>query len=53
VQDWIELYQNRGFEGLKPAPRSDAGRPRAIPEQVQDLLLALRAERPGASLDSL
>lgn len=53
VRDWIELYQTRGFEGLKPGPRSDTGRPRAIAEEVQDLLLALRAERPGASLDSL
>jgi putative transposase len=53
VRDWIELYQRHGFDGLKPGPRADAGRPRAIPEPVQELLLALRAERPGASLDSL
>ena len=53
VRDWIELYHNHGFEGLKPSPRADAGRPRAIPVEVQDLLLALRAERPEASLDSL
>ena len=53
VRDWIELYQSHGFEGLKPSPRADAGKPRAIPEPVQELLLALRAERPGASVDSL
>ena len=53
VRDWIELYQRHGFDGLKPRPRADTGRPRAIPEPVQDLLLALRAERPSASLDSL
>lgn len=53
VRDWIELYQTHGFEGLKPSPRADAGRSRAIPEEVQDLLLKLRAERPSASLDSL
>ena len=53
VRDWIELHQTHGFEGLKPSPRADAGRSRAIPQEVQDLLLALRAERPGASLDSL
>jgi putative transposase len=53
VRDWIELYQRHGFDGLKPRPRADTGRPRAIPEPVQDLLLALRAERPNASLDSL
>jgi transposase InsO family protein len=53
VRDWMELYRNHGFEGLKPGRRADAGRPRAIPQEAQDLLLALRAERPGASLDSL
>lgn len=53
VRDWIELYKTHGFDGLKPVQRVDAGRSRAIPEQVQELLLSLRAERPGASIDSL
>jgi len=53
VRDWIVLYQIHGFEGLKPGPRADVGRSRAIPEEVQELLLQLRAERPEASLDSL
>ena len=53
VRDWIELYQTHGFDGLKPGRRADAGRSRAIPEPVQDLLLKLRAERPDASIDSL
>jgi transposase InsO family protein len=53
VRDWIVLYQSHGFEGLKPGLRADAGRSRAIPEPVQELLLQLRAERPGASIDSL
>lgn len=53
VRDWVTLYQRHGLEGLRPSPRSDAGRPRAIPEPVQELLLSLRAERPRAALDSL
>ncbi len=53
VRDWIELYQRHGLDGLKPCPRVDVGKPRAIPEPVQELLLALRTERPGASIDSL
>lgn len=53
VRDWIVLYQTHGFEGLKPGPRADAGRSRAIPEEAQELLLKLRAERPEASIDSL
>ncbi|MGH3632143.1 MAG: DDE-type integrase/transposase/recombinase [Sciscionella sp.] len=53
VRDWIELYQRHGLDGLKPGVRADLGKPRAIPEPAQELLLALRAERPGASIDSL
>jgi transposase InsO family protein len=53
VRDWLVLYQTHGFDGLKPGLRADAGQSRAIPEEVQDLLLKLRAERPEASIDSL
>ena len=31
ARDWVTLYQRHGLEGLRPSPRSDAGRPRAIP----------------------
>lgn len=53
VRDWLALYLAMGFEGLKPQPRCDTGRSRALPEPVQDILLALRAERPRASVESL
>jgi transposase InsO family protein len=53
VRDWIAQYEALGFEGLRPAQRRDAGRARAIPEKVQELLLKLRAERPKASVRSL
>lgn len=53
VRDWLALYKAMGFEGLKPRPRCDAGQSRALPEGAQDLLLALRAERPKASVESL
>ena len=53
MRDWAAAYQAMGLDGLKPVPRSDAGSSRAIPETVQDLLLAMRKERPKASVDSL
>lgn len=53
MRDWTEAYRAMGLDGLKPQPRSDAGSSRAIPETVQDLLLAMRRERPKASLESL
>jgi transposase InsO family protein len=53
ARDWVGLYEAMGLDGLKPRSRSDRGSSRAIPEVVQDLLLALRQERPKASLESL
>jgi len=53
IREWVGLYQAQSFEGLKPVPRADAGTSRAIPDQVADLLLALRRERPKASVESL
>lgn len=53
IRDWMGLHEAMGFDGLKPVPRSDAGRPRRIPEDVQDLLLALRKERPKAPITTL
>lgn len=53
MRDWAAAYKAMGLDGLKPQPRSDAGSSRAIPEAVQELLLAMRKERPKASIDSL
>jgi len=30
LKRWLRLYRQRGFEALKPKPRSDAGRPRRL-----------------------
>ena len=53
LRDWMAIYRAMGLEGLKPQPRSDAGTSRVIPSTVQELLLAMRKERPKASLESL
>jgi transposase InsO family protein len=53
MRDWVAAYQAMGLDGLRPVPRSDAGASRAIPVAVQELLLAMRRERPKASVDSL
>lgn len=50
VRSWIRQYEQDGLEGLKPLSRKDAGRSRCIPEEIQDLLLRLRDERPEASV---
>ena len=53
IRDWADRYEAMGLDGLKPPERADAGTTRSIPEPVQDLLLAMRRERPKASVDSL
>ncbi|MCP5028749.1 MAG: DDE-type integrase/transposase/recombinase [Actinomycetia bacterium] len=53
ARDWVAQYQALGFDGLKPAMRSDSGRSRALPEAVQELLLKLQRERPEAPVSSL
>lgn len=53
ARDWVGLYEQHGFDALKPAVRSDAGTSHVIPDEVQDHLIALRKERPSASVESV
>lgn len=53
ARTWIAQYEAHGFEGLKPLARKDAGQSRGIPDEIQDLLLALRVERPQAPITRL
>ena len=53
ARDWVGLYERHGFDGLKPTVRADAGASHVIPDEVQDHLIALRKERPSASVESV
>ncbi|MBC8422836.1 DDE-type integrase/transposase/recombinase [bacterium] len=53
IRDWAAAYEAMGFPGLKPRHRKDAGAARALPDDVQDLLLAMKRERPRASVTSI
>ena len=53
ARDWVGLYERDSFDGLKPAVRSDAGQSHVIPDEVQEHLIALRKERPSASVESV
>lgn len=46
LRDWVAQYEAMGFDSLKPRLRADSGQSRALPDDVQDLLLALKRERP-------
>ncbi|AGL00116.1 transposase [Desulfoscipio gibsoniae DSM 7213] len=45
ILEWLLLYRRQGFDGLKPARRSDRGQLRTLSSDQQDYVLALRKER--------
>jgi putative transposase len=45
VDEWLRIYKKEGFDGLKPRQRSDKGRSRIIPLELQEPILELRRER--------
>jgi len=50
---WEHLYQQQGFDGLKPQPRSDRGACRAISPQTLDRAETLKREQPLRSSRSI
>jgi len=53
LEDWYYAFQKGGFEGLKPKPRSDRGKPRRLsPQQLQWILEQVRSF-PGVSVKLL
>lgn len=50
---WERIYQERGFEGLKPQPRSDRGACRAIAPATLDRAETLKREQPLRSARSI
>ncbi len=49
---WLALYERSGsrLESLEPEPRKDRGRSRALGEELEAALVALRREMPAVSL---
>lgn len=46
LRDWLDAYREGGFDALKPKPRADKGKSRAIPQQVADALMTIKEEAP-------
>jgi putative transposase len=53
LRHWIKDYKRGGIDALKPKPRNDRGRSRALPQPVADRLLALKEEQPHLSVAQL
>ena len=50
VEAWFYSYQRGGFAALHPQRRSDADKPRAISEELGQLILRLKQEKPRRSV---
>ena len=53
LRHWIKDYKRVGIDALKPKPRNDLGRSRALPQQLADQLLSLKEEQPHLSVAQL
>ena len=50
LRDWLQHYRRGGFDALYPKRRADLGRPRRLPAQAAELLIALKTEHPTWSV---
>jgi len=53
IRHWLKRYRAGGFDALLPKPRADRGRPRKIPDDVAEHLVALKAQHPKLSVAAL
>ena len=53
LRRYLQTYRDHGFEALRPAPRTDAGAPRAFPPEVLQKAIALRQEQPARTTQTL
>jgi len=50
IRTWLKLYRRGGFDALLPKERADIGASRAIPKDVQDLIVTTKEEHPAFSI---
>jgi len=53
IRDWLKAFRRGGFAALRPQPRRDQGRTRAIPQQVADWLCQIKEEAPALSVTAV
>jgi putative transposase len=53
LRRYLKTYREKGFEALRPGPRTDAGTPRAFPPEVLEKAIALREEQPSRTTQTL
>jgi putative transposase len=50
MRGWLRNWRRGGFDALRPKPRSDQGRARAVPQEVADLLCSIKEDKRELSV---
>jgi putative transposase len=50
MRGWLRAWRKGGFDALRPKPRADHGRARAIPQEVTDLLCTIKEDKRELSV---
>jgi len=50
IRHWLKRYRAGGFDALMPKARADRDRPRAIPDAVAEVLLAIKEQHRALSV---
>ncbi|RPJ40021.1 MAG: hypothetical protein EHM21_15180, partial [Chloroflexi bacterium] len=53
LRRYLRVYQQGGFDALRPKERADKGVPRAMPREVLERAIALRQEQPARTTPML
>ena len=53
MRHWINDYRRGGFDALYPKPRTDRGKPRRLPPEVAERLVALKTENAALSVRAI
>ncbi|RMD64688.1 MAG: IS481 family transposase [Alphaproteobacteria bacterium] len=50
LRTWLRAYRSRGFDALLPKLRADRGKPRRIPDDIAERLIAIKENNPSLSV---
>jgi len=50
IRGWLRQYRKGGFDALRPRVRKDHGQSHALPQEVSDLLVSIKDEKPELSV---
>ena len=53
IAEWLLNYRKKGLKGLKPKTRKDRGQSRAIADEIMEQILAVKAQQPKISMDTI